>query len=152
MSTTIITTIIACSIFFSHNYSLLCSQRRHSNHECFFPFNFAHSWLNSYWMLPVLSCLSVCTSLQSNEEVQEVELSGFHVLGNSFATALLLVECLLLPGYLSISFFLILGCVYIVCIVCTLPLVAFGFRYIIRYILFIYIFLTHEFCFCSCCL
>ena len=33
--TTITMTITACSIFFSHKYSLFCSQWRSSNHDCF---------------------------------------------------------------------------------------------------------------------
>ena len=32
--------------------------------------NFTQGWLNSYWLLPVLSCLFICSRLQSDERSQ----------------------------------------------------------------------------------
>ena len=67
-----------CSLFFSHNYSLFCLQsfRKHYTYSvavhdgdlqtC----NFTQGWLNSYWLLPALSCLFICSHLQSLEYSQ----------------------------------------------------------------------------------
>ena len=50
-----------CSLFLSHNYSLFCSQRRFSNHECSLHTqrNFTQGQLNYYYSASVLSCLFI---------------------------------------------------------------------------------------------
>ena len=51
--TTITIIITVCSIFFSHNYSLFCSQRRSSNHDCsvHIQINFTQGLLYSYLLV-----------------------------------------------------------------------------------------------------
>ena len=62
-------TSIFYSLFFSHNYSLFCSQWRSSNHDCSLhtPRNFTQDWLNSYYSSSALSWPFIVLHKQSNE-------------------------------------------------------------------------------------
>ena len=58
-----------CSLFLSHNYSLFCSQRRFSNHDCSFQKQrvFTQDWLNYKFSSSALSYLFIVLHNNSKE-------------------------------------------------------------------------------------
>ena len=97
--------------FCSRKHEQLSLQWRSSNHDFFLhtQLDFTQSWLNSYYLLPSLSCLFKCASNQSDEGSWSVTLGvspSREFYCDYIVVCVLCTQCLLLRSHTCLSLFL----------------------------------------------